>query len=178
MTSLLFALALLAETPQASTPPSAPPVDWYMHVSTLQTGDKVVLRTTDGQVRRGSVSRTGPDSITLRRRGAEVRVAASGVNRLERHDGIWDGGRVGLLVGFTTGVVLMSTCEPGFLCEHSPEAILGCGAFVGGLGFGVGLLFDWMVHGDHTVVQRSAARFEVVPMVTATRKSVAVRVGF
>jgi hypothetical protein len=124
------------------------------------------------------VARSDGGSITLRRQGREVIVAASRVNRLERHDGIWEGGKIGALAGFTTGVVMMSACEPGFVCEHSPEAILGCGGLTGAFGFGVGLLFDWMVHGDHTVVERTGARVGVVPSVTSTRKSVAVAVRF
>ena len=178
MTTLVFALALLSQTAPPSTGRADLPVDWYMHVSTLDAGDKVIVRTTDGEVIRARVARSDRDSITLRRQGREVIVAASRVHRLERHDGIWEGGKIGALAGFTTGALMMSACEPGFLCEHSPEAILACGGLTGGFGFGVGLLFDWMVHGDHSVVQRSGARFDVAPSVTTTRTSVAVKVRF
>jgi hypothetical protein len=178
MIALVFALAVFSQTLPASTEPADRPVDWHMHVSTLDAGDKVIVRTTDGQTIRARVARSDRDSITLRRQGREVIVAASHVDRLERHDGIWEGGKIGGLAGFATGAVMMSTCEPGFLCEHSPQAILACGALAGGFGFGVGLLFDWMVHGDHSVVQRRGTRFDVAPNVTGTRTSVAVRVRF
>ena len=163
------------------------PVDWHMHVSVLDAGDRIDVRTTEGTRLRGRVVRVDADALTVSSKGQEVRLPAITVNSIERHDGVWNGAVAGFTGGFATGVILMSTCDPGFLCEHSPEAILSCGALTGGFGFGVGLLIDAIVRGDGTVFRRSArARagiekgvdVNLAPLLTPTRKGLAVRLGF
>jgi hypothetical protein len=155
------------------------PVDWKLHVSVLDTGDRVNVRTTEGMRVRGRVVRVDADALTLTSDDQELRLPALKISSIERHDSVWNGGLYGLSAGFATGVVLMSTCEPGFICEHTPEAILGCGAITGAIGFGVGLLVDVIVRGDRTVFRRSdRGRVEVVPVITPTRKGLTVRLGF
>ena len=154
------------------------PVDWHMNVSVLDTGDRVNVRTTEGTRVRGRVVRVDADALTLTKDGRELRLSALNVSSIERHDSVWNGGVYGLGAGFATGVVLMSTCD-GLGCEHTPQAILSCGALGGAFGFGVGLLFDAIAHGDHTVFRRSdRGRVEVAPVITPTRKGLTVRLGF
>ena len=98
------------------------PVDWHMHVSVLDPGDRVNVRTTEGMRVRGRVVRVDADALTLTSDGRELRLPALNVSSIERHDSVWNGGLYGLGAGFATGVVLMSTCEPGLGCEHTPEA--------------------------------------------------------
>ena len=103
------------------------PVDWHMNVSVLDTGDRVNVRTTEGTRLRGRVVRVDADALTLTRDGRELRLSALNMSSIERHDSVWNGGVYGLGAGFATGVVLMSTCD-GLGCEHTPQAILSCGA--------------------------------------------------
>jgi hypothetical protein len=155
------------------------PADWHMQVSALDPGDRINVRTIDGPTVRGRVVGVDAESITLKRQGREIRLAASTVRAVERQDRIWNGGGIGFASGFAMGVVIMSTCEPGLFCEHSAEAILTCGALTGGVGFGVGLLMDALVRGDNTVFRRTdLGRFTVAPAVTPTMKSVAVQLRF
>jgi hypothetical protein len=155
------------------------PVDWEMHISVLDAGDRIDVRTIEGQKIRGQMVRFDAQSITLQRQGRETRLPATTVFSVERHDSLWNGGLIGLAAGFSTGALMMATCEPGFLCEHSAEAILACGGLAGSFGFGVGVLFDAIVHGDHTVFRRSEpGRVELAPVVTRTEKSMAVRLRF
>jgi len=159
------------------------PVDWHMHVSVLDPGDRVNVRTMEGTRLGGRIVRVDADALTLNSEGRELRLPAVGVRSIERQDNVWNGALVGLTAGFGTGVVLMSTCDPGFLCEHSPRAILACGTLTGGFGFGVGLVIDAIVRGDRTVFRRSergraGVEFEMAPIVTPTRKGLAVRLGF
>jgi hypothetical protein len=155
------------------------PVDWQMNVAVLDPGDRIDVRTVSGLEVRGRVVRFDAESITLERQGREAHIPASSVSRIDRHDSIWNGGAIGFGAGFATGATMMATCDPGFFCEHSASAILGCGALTGGFGFGVGLLFDALVHGDHTVFRRSeGGRVRLDPVITKTQRSLSVRVGF
>ena len=175
MTRTLF--LLIAVLPPALAAAQTP-TDWPMHVSVLDPGDQVYVRQVEGMKLRGRVVSVDGDSITLTRKGRETRVPAAGVLSIERHDSVWNGGAIGFTAGFGTGVLMMSTCDPGFLCEHSPQAILMCGAMTGGFGFGVGVLFDALVHGDHTIYRRNDQRVVVAPIVTTQSARVAVAVRF
>jgi hypothetical protein len=154
------------------------PVDWSMQVNVLDAGDRINVKTVDGPTIRGRLQGLDAESITLLRGGRVTRLPASGVLSIERHDSVWNGGAIGLTTGFASGVVMMSTCDPGFMCEHSPEAILMCGALTGGFGFGVGVLFDAIVHGDHTIYRRNDRRVSVVPVVTRQTARLGVTVTF
>jgi hypothetical protein len=155
------------------------PADWPMHVGVLDPGDQVYVRQVEGLKLRGRVVSVDGDSITLTRKGRETRVPAAGVLTIERHDSVWNGGVIGLTAGFGSGALLMGTCQPeSFICEHSPQAILMCGALAGGFGFGVGVLFDALVHGDHTIYRRNDRRVAVAPIVTTQSARVAVAVRF
>ena len=159
------------------------PVDWHKHVSVLDPGDRVNVRTMEGTRLGGRVVHVDAEGLTLTSKGQELRLPAVNVRSIERPDSVWSGALIGLTAGFGTGVVMMSTCDPGFLCDHTPRAILGCGTLTGGFGFGVGLLIDAIVRGDRTVFRRSergraGVEFEMAPIVTPTRKGLAVRLGF
>ena len=68
------------------------PVDWHMHVSVLDTGDRVNVRTTEGMRVRGRVVRVDADALTLTSDGRELRLPALNVSSIERHDSVWNGG--------------------------------------------------------------------------------------
>lgn len=169
---LLFAVLLPGVT-AAQTP-----VDWSMQVGVLDPGDQIHVRSVEGSKLRGRMVSVDGESITVRRNGRETRVPATRVLSIERHDSVWNGGAIGFTAGFGTGALMMSTCEPGFMCEHSPQAILMCGAMTGGFGFGVGVLFDAIVHGDHTIYRRNDRRIAVAPVVTPRSKGMTVTLGF
>lgn len=154
------------------------PTDWRMDVAVLDPGDQIHINRVDGPRLRGRVVSVDDQSITVTRSGRETRIPAVGVLSIERHDSIWTGGKIGFAAGFATGALMMSTCDPGFMCEHTPQAILMCGAMTGGFGFGVGVLFDAVVHGDHTVYRRTDGRVVVAPLVTRQSKGVTVGLRF
>ena len=170
---ILFSLLALPSAALAQTP-----VDWNMQVNVLDAGDRIVVRTADSSGVRGKVLAIDGESITVARNGRPVRVAAGEVDWIERHDSVWNGGAIGFTAGFGAGVLMMSTCDPGWFCEHSPQAILTCGALTGGFAFGIGVLFDAIVHGDHTVYRRNDRRVTVTPMVTPRSARVGVAVTF
>jgi hypothetical protein len=175
MTRTLFVLVVVLIPAMA---PAQTPTDWPMHVGVLEPGDQILVRSVEGPRLRGEVVRVDGDSITLKRRGLATRVSASDVVSIERHDSVWNGGTIGFTAGFASGVLMMSTCDPSFMCEHSPQAILMCGAMAGGFGFGVGVLFDAIVHGDHTIYRRNESRVAVAPVVTRQSKGVTVGLRF
>jgi hypothetical protein len=154
------------------------PTDWPMHVAVLDSGDQIHIDRVAAPRLRGRVVSMDGESITVTRHGRETRVPAAGVLRIERHDSVWNGGAIGFTAGFATGVLMMSTCDPGWFCEQTPQAILMCGALTGGFGFGVGVLFDAIVHGDHTIYRRNDRRVAVAPLVTRQSKGVTVGLRF
>ena len=169
---VMFALIVPA-TVAAQTP-----TDWGMHTGVLEQGDEIYIGRADASRLRGRIVSVDGESITVTRHGRLSRVAAADVLSIERHDSVWNGGTIGFTAGFATGALMMMTCDPGFLCEHSPQAILMCGSMAGGFGFGVGVLFDALVHGDHTVYRRTDRRVAVAPFVTRETKGVAVGLKF
>ena len=171
---LPMALGLLVATPAAGQTP----VDWEMHVTALDPGHEIDLRTASSKLRGRVVSVDG-ESITLKHRGRELRLLAADVDSIERVDRVWNGTAIGFTAGFATGAAMMLTCEPGFLCEHSAEAVLACGGLAGAFGAGVGLLLDAIVRGDRTVFRRAGQTMVgVAPDVRPGHAAMAVRVRF
>lgn len=150
-----------------------------MQVSALDPGEGVDVHPLQGPRIRGKVVHVDAESITVRRDGRDLRLAAADVYSIERRDRVWDGGQWGFAIGFATGALMMATCDGGLFCERSAPAILLCGTFAGGFGAGVGILADALVRGDRTVFRRTdATRVDIAPAIGARHKAVMVRVSF
>jgi hypothetical protein len=149
--------------------------------SQLDVGERAVVSTISGEQIRGRVVGVSRAGIELQRKGENIRLLAQHVRKVERAgDRIWNGAGIGATIGFAIGAVPMATCDPGFMCDNSWQAVLGCGALVGGIGFGIGALGDWLVRPDRLIFDRGtgAARLTVAPLISRARQGVTVRVKF
>jgi hypothetical protein len=173
---LLIGLALPASA--AAQTPNA----YFGDIATqLRRGERTVVWTVNGDVIRGRLVEATGEGLRLERALDEIVLAASEVQRVERvGDGIWNGAAIGAAVGFASGAIMMATCEPGFFCDNSWQAVLACGGLAGAFGFGVGALGDWFVRPERLVFERGAqpSRVTVAPELSRRGGAVRVRVVF
>jgi hypothetical protein len=166
-----------------SAPAAAQTADAYFGdiASQLEQGERAIVWTMSGETVRGRVIRVSRDGIDLRRDSQDIRLLARDVRKVERAaDRIWNGAGIGAMIGFPLGAVPMATCDPGFMCDNSWQAVLGCGGLVAAIGFGVGALGDWAVRRDRLIFDRGtgAARLTVAPLVSTANRGMTVRLTF
>jgi hypothetical protein len=89
---------------------------------------------------------------------------------------------IGAAAGLALGIAVVAGCDDGDECAG---AILGLGAFFGGIGAGTGAAIGALIPGKTLVVYRApgaagatSARFSLAPIITPARKGVAVSVRF
>jgi hypothetical protein len=153
-------------------------IDYFGDVAAqLRPGEQAVIWTVAGEIVRGRFLEANDETIRLRREAGDIELASRDVQRVERAgDRIWDGAGIGGAVGFAAGAILMATCEPGFMCDNSWDAVLACGGMAAAFGFGVGALGDWLIRPERLVFERGAPRPRVSVSAALSRKGGAIRV--
>jgi hypothetical protein len=149
--------------------------------SLLHRGERTVVWTISGDVVRGRLIEATDAWIRLERATGDLRLSIDDVQRVERAgDRIWNGAVIGGVTGFAAGAAAMATCDPGFMCDHSWESVLGCGGLAGAFGFGVGALVDWMIRPERLVFDRGAqpSRVTLTTALSPKRGSVTIQVTF
>jgi hypothetical protein len=110
---------------------------------TIRPGDAIFLTDRTGSEINGRLLRISPDALTLAISGQERVVPATIIGRVERRDPLWNGP---LIVG--AYLAQFGAMVGGFNCSGTcaNDVLLGTGFFAG-IGAGLGLLGDWLIHG-------------------------------
>jgi len=162
------------------------PVSSFEQVATkVKTGDTVYVTDSTGTEYKGKLSDVSVSSLTLQTDGTPRQFLAATVTmvRRQQRDSLKNGLFIGLGIGAAIGVLGAATCSGGDSsdCNASARGLFALTS--AGIGVGLGVGIDALVPGKKALIYRadsrsSAATINIFPIVSPTRRGLAVRVVF